>query len=215
LDGTLVHPYQNYLIALHPNETTDTDLIYVSLKADLTVAHFRGEIHVDNGERRLALMSLTMVTLVDGAPKLKLWCRAGTFEHRRETTIEDMNDTLDCVYGFLDLLRQSDTKRIPGGATVTVNKRRKLMGRPPLPSYTTVAPSTAYVTALRDRAEAHAALGGTHASPIPHDRRAHARRLRSGKVIMIHASEVLGGAKAAPGRTHYIVPPSTTAGEHE
>lgn len=75
-----------------------------------------------------------------------------------------------------------DLKRAP----TIVNAKRTRQGKRPIPAHYEVDASE-YFTALRSGANAEAS-GGTHASPMPHLRRAHERVLANGKRIWIPTS---------------------------
>jgi hypothetical protein len=72
-----------------------------------------------------------------------------------------------------------DLKRAP----TFLNAKRKRQGKHPIPASYNVD-SSEYFTALGSAAKAEN-FGGTHASPIPHLRRAHERVLQNGKRIWI------------------------------
>lgn len=75
-----------------------------------------------------------------------------------------------------------DLKHAPG----VTNARRKRQGKHPIPAHYDVDASE-YVTALRSPAETRN-RNGTHASPIPHLRRAHERVLSNGKRIWVQSA---------------------------
>lgn len=75
-----------------------------------------------------------------------------------------------------------DLKRAPS----VTNEKRKRQGKHPIPAHFDVDASE-YFSALNSTANT-TNLGGTHASPIPHLRRAHERVLQNGKRIWIPSS---------------------------
>ena len=77
-----------------------------------------------------------------------------------------------------------DLKQAPSIA----NKRRVRQGKHPLPAHYDVD-AAEYLTALRTERDSQD-RGGTHASPIPHLRRAHERVLGNGKRIWVSSSLV-------------------------
>ncbi|NNU81051.1 hypothetical protein HMH01_11440 [Halovulum dunhuangense] len=71
-------------------------------------------------------------------------------------------------------------------APSVINARRKRQGKPPIPARYEVD-AAEYITALRST-PLSSDHGGTHASPIPHLRRAHERMLASGKRIWVRSA---------------------------
>ncbi|SDF67415.1 hypothetical protein SAMN04488105_14710 [Salipiger thiooxidans] len=97
-------------------------------------------------------------------------------------------------------------------APSVTNARRKRRGKPIIPGHHDVD-ATEYVTALRSTSISRD-LGGTHASPLPHLRRAHERVLSDGRRIWVRSALINVRAegdiafverrKAYRGRTHSI-----------
>lgn len=107
------------------------------------------------------------------------------------------------------LLTTSVTRTVVTPSKETV-KNRRLMGRPPLPVYTRVDTGDykTMIAPVRSAAAQGASHGGTHASPIEHDRRAHRRvRKATGKEYWVRACKVNVGVTGAPPRqrSHYEV----------
>jgi hypothetical protein len=77
-----------------------------------------------------------------------------------------------------------------------LNKARMKSGKPPLPGVWRMPPPAVvsnYVTKLGIRGqEPKTSKGGTHASPIQHERRGHLRRLASGRITKVR-STLVGG----------------------
>jgi len=84
-------------------------------------------------------------------------------------------------------------------ATARKRARRGL----PIPMKTIVDVNQ-YVTVIRPQQEARRESSGTGTPRSPHWRRAHYRRLRSGKVIVIRATAIHGGSERP--RDTYVVP---------
>ncbi|MBN8182021.1 hypothetical protein [Roseibium aggregatum] len=85
-------------------------------------------------------------------------------------------------------------------------KARARRGKPPLAGHYRL--TDAYRTALQfERSGKRPAQGGTHASPIPHLRRGHMRRLADGKLVNVRDCMVGGNFQPGqPVRSGYILP---------
>jgi hypothetical protein len=125
-------------------------------------------------------------------------------------TVEDMEargaNSLDPLVTFLRLLADASIPVADIPEPVKLNKARAKHGKLPIPPHTEVC-TRDYVVAFRSASTATGeGRGGHHASPVAHWRRAHHRRLASGKVVPVRSSKVNWRDTAEMHRLFYRVP---------
>jgi hypothetical protein len=216
----LAHPFLEYVIFYRPNEIEETYQAVMAWKTvnkdSVGLARFHPEVEA-NGETRLVLAAIGLCEPNQQNPG-KIICQAAgltnyhnMIEAELETFHTSIEEVVSILLATLALLASSLVGQERIGASEKINRKRKTMNRPPLPhgmKLVVKGPYTTFVEAFRAPRPPSEDHGGAHASPIPHDRRGHLRRLRSGKLISVRPSHVLGGGTE---RTHYAIrPPSPT-----
>jgi hypothetical protein len=95
-----------------------------------------------------------------------------------------------CAFVILSLIADSRSSVVRIVADDKLNKARIKSGKAPIPPYfkievgpTILVPGSAPVVAARPDK-------GTHASPRPHDRRGHPRRLKSGREVWVRSCRI-------------------------
>jgi hypothetical protein len=104
------------------------------------------------------------------------------------------SNVLDPLVTFLRFLNDASCPVTKVPAPDKLNKQRAARGKQPIPAHYDVNVA-AYITHLRAQETAARTLqtgrqGGTHASPVPHYRRAHKRHLRSGEIVDVRSSKI-------------------------
>jgi hypothetical protein len=113
----------------------------------------------------------------------------------RVQDIHDVVGTLIAICGFLNFkgLTKHET-----AIDAAINARRVAAGKKALHSYTTIRIDP-------DAENRRTNLGGSHASPAPHWRRGHVRRLGEGRLTVVRPCIVNSTLDALPPPSNYIV----------
>ena len=96
----------------------------------------------------------------------------------------------DAPYVILSLIADSRSSVTRVEADDKLNKARVRRGKPPIPSYWKIKSPKPTVLVPRSVPKPATAKGGTHASPRPHDRRGHARNLKSGRTVWVRECKI-------------------------
>jgi hypothetical protein len=99
-----------------------------------------------------------------------------------------------CATALARLVSLSKIQHVP--APADKNRNRRARGLPPLPGYFKATPPPPPSPSV------HAAGAGHHASPEPHLRRGHTRRLRDGRTIPVRPCRVRGGPAGVGSNFH-------------
>lgn len=121
-----------------------------------------------------------------------LWYPAAIPGERIRTTEAEMDETASFIVDrALHALQRNHLQEVASPVQAGINRgRAKTVGKP---SFIPDLPP--FIRVLRELPEPSAPLGGTHASPVPHDRRGHWRTYKaSGKRVWINDQKVNGGS---------------------
>lgn len=163
-----------------------------------------------NGRDRLYMAAAGEIALLDGSdPVIGVKTLDVGFPPDGETIAAitrmlgmqcDMLRTMHCLLSRPNIVQR---RIAPAPASA---KNRRLLGRPPLPTYTALLPADGYRTLL-DATRASLPTGphgGTHASPVEHLRRGHYRE-RNGQRFWVRPTVVNPGHVGPRSRSHYLV----------
>lgn len=126
-------------------------------------------------------LSKTRQRLLNGEPLIPAK-HAGEYAACFDTSVREL---AACIA----MLSAKGTERSEVVASPEINRKRARLGRPALLSYTCIR-----IAPLRGRKDG----GGTHASPRPHMRRGHIRRLRDEKITIVRPHFVMADPGVAP-----------------
>lgn len=209
LDGSIRHPYtEEYTIsmlikdkrsftAIWPTKTDDIEFICVNFvfDSDTGVPAFR--LTCGGGMCRRETGSGHELSVVDTG--------FGDNEEQREWAETRLRATVAMVLITLDLLANSHIEQTIVGPTPQQVKSRRRLGLKSEPPYIKLTHEGDYRTLLPVAASSTYTdyQGGTHASPVMHERRGH-WRMRFGRRIWVRACTV-NPSNPGPVRTHYEV----------
>jgi hypothetical protein len=197
--GELPHPYDTwlgvsqweggycgYLVSPHPAQQDSTlviELYGVSLPdmGDAVLVYDVVSIRVEGLGR-----TMVQPASMDIPPHMQAAMSGSIEKHERSRG----SNSLDPLVTMLKFLSDANIPITHTDAPVALNKHRAKKGRFAIPPHTVVHTKD-YVSSWRQHAKTgHHALGGHHASPVAHWRRAHLRHLPSGKVVAVKSSKI-------------------------
>jgi len=198
--GKLPHPAPGYAFTLDWDTWTQFYVV-----APLT--ELRGYVAAELGATKIGSLLLSAAIVRENIEAGRGLCVP---VYRLDSTIHDISMPV-AAFRMLLSTRGVPVKR--NAAPEKLNKARAKLGRSPIPGYWSVD-ATRYATALREtRRMEHEDHGGTHASPRPHLRRGHVRRLSETRTTVVR-SAIIGfkGAEEANVfmRSHYDLTRGTT-----
>lgn len=136
-------------------------------------------IQANNGENKTRpFVFMTKLDSKDGDGEYHImfqekWMRPG---HKEKLSTALIDSAMDIVGYVVMLMAKNGVERIYHPAPEKLNKRRAKKGKPPI--------GDTYVVKLTAHPVSEEGRGGTHASPRPHWRRGHYRRLDGGTRVV-------------------------------
>lgn len=180
-DGVTKHPFSDPYIITYTTHEPCRDLCVISA-VDEHVDLLSMFIAHDNGNGRLAIRLACTAELrrvnpnkSDDGPQIRMF-HMGFSELSHEYDV--MSRAIAWVVGYFCRalwVLQHPINRTVIGPTAEQAKLRRRLSRPPLPAYTVVSLPDNYITPVYEHrvAAGTADRGGTHASPVEHERQGH------------------------------------------
>lgn len=211
--GHITHPFSEpYVLGWHAEGDEDASVVMVTPMAaedglSYGVAKFVEHPAPDTGEPCLVLVIAALRKFVGGKMGVAVLTALRSPTELGDAVVADMlRGPIAGVSYALALLNTDGITHTTVSASNKLNTARKKRGAQPIPSYVAVD-AEPYAAAVSERRHyGRSNQGGTHASPLPHIRRGHVRRLHSGSKVWVRDC-LVNVKKDGPSlaRTHYEV----------